>query len=104
MATQSCSHGRLAPREVLENLHDSQSKSGRHKCTTCAYQEGYQWGREHSTLPGGNEECRETHRRAPQDVIEALPESQAGPGRHKCCVCAYHEGFNVARASAIGGG
>jgi hypothetical protein len=41
-------------------------------------------------------------KRAPKDVIDALPESQAGKGRHKCAVCAYHAGFELARAQAIG--
>ncbi|GEM_PF-6876801 len=36
------------------------------------------------------------------DIIDGLPESQAGKGRHKCAVCAYHEGFNTARAQAMG--
>lgn len=30
---------------------------------------------------------------APLGAIEALPESQAGVGRHKCAICAYHAGI-----------
>jgi hypothetical protein len=41
---------------------------------------------------------------APRDLIEALPESQAGAGRHKCAECAYEagrrDGFNEARQAA----
>ena len=34
--------------------------------------------------------------------MDALPESQAGKGRHKCAVCAYIAGYEAARAVAIG--
>lgn len=33
------------------------------------------------------------YRTAPDEVILALPECQAGTGRHKCAVCAYNEGL-----------
>jgi hypothetical protein len=26
---------------------------------------------------------------APGAMLDALPDSQAGAGRHKCCICAY---------------
>lgn len=29
----------------------------------------------------------------PTKVADALPEYQGGPGRHKCAVCAYLEGY-----------
>ena len=35
------------------------------------------------------------HRTAPRDVISALPHSQAGEGRHRCAVCAYHAGVEA---------
>jgi len=34
--------------------------------------------------------------------MDALPESQAGKGRHKCAVCAYIAGYEAARAETIG--
>jgi hypothetical protein len=34
--------------------------------------------------------------------MDGLEESQAGKGRHKCAVCAYHAGFDIARAQVIG--
>jgi len=38
--------------------------------------------------------------------MDGLPISQAGEegvsGRHQCAICAYHEGFDRARAEAIG--
>ena len=30
-------------------------------------------------------------------ILENLPESQAGPGRHKCAGCAYELGYNDAQ-------
>lgn len=36
------------------------------------------------------------YRTAPDAIIAALPECQAGTGRHKCAVCAYNEGMLAA--------
>ena len=36
---------------------------------------------------------------APSEVIDGLPHSQAGIGRHKCVVCAYCAGVNDSRGS-----
>ncbi|RKZ93392.1 MAG: hypothetical protein DRR19_01215 [Candidatus Parabeggiatoa sp. nov. 1] len=41
---EHCDHGNSAPYDVLKNLHYSQAGAGRHKCTICAYKEGYQAG------------------------------------------------------------
>jgi hypothetical protein len=32
-------------------------------------------------------------RQAPRGVLDDLPDSQAGTGRHKCAVCAYEAGI-----------
>jgi hypothetical protein len=97
-----CKHGHNAPDSVLSSIHEGQEGPQRHKCTECAYDAGYQYGLQNPAMPAGNAECTYQQRRAPKDVIESLPESQAGTGRHRCAVCAYHEGFNAARAQAIG--
>lgn len=34
-----------APPEVIQDLHESQSGDGRHKCVACAYQRGYEQGK-----------------------------------------------------------
>jgi hypothetical protein len=100
MSSQRCSHGRVAPTETLENLHDSQAGTGRHKCAVCAYDSGYRWGLEHPAPEGGqSEECQQ-HVRVAKDILDGLPDSQAGAGRHKCVNCAYREGFDRARAQA----
>lgn len=98
----TCKHGHTAPDQTLEALHIAQEGVQRHKCVECAYDAGYQYGREHAVTPGGNAECTYTDRRAPKEVIDALPESQAGVGRHKCAVCAHHGGFEQARAELVG--
>jgi len=36
---------------------------------------------------------------APQSVLDDLPHSQAGTGRHKCAVCAYQLGFEAGLAA-----
>jgi len=98
----TCKHGRTAPDHTLNRLHEGQEGPQRHKCTECAFEAGYQYGRRHSGTPAGDAECTYTGKRAPKDAIDTLPESQAGKGRHKCAVCAYHAGFELARAQAGG--
>lgn len=98
----TCKHGSTAPGHVLNRLHEGQEGPQRHKCTECAFEAGYKYGRKHSGVPVGNAECTYTGKRTPKDTIDTLPESQAGMGRHKCAVCAYHAGFAQARRN--GGG
>jgi hypothetical protein len=38
------------------------------------------------------------HNMAPEQIIDGLSDSQAGPGRHKCAVCAYARGIQNASA------
>jgi hypothetical protein len=97
-----CKHGKNAPDHILDDLHIGQEGPQRHKCAECAFDAGSQYGHQNSVAPVGNAECTYMGKRAPKDVIDALPESQAGKGRHKCAVCAYHAGFESARAQAIG--
>lgn len=99
MPKQTCSHRNWAPREILERLHRTQGGTGRHKCAVCAFAQGYLAGQEQPLPPGGNSEC--THgRRAPTELLDSLPNSQAGAGRHKCAICAYHQGFATTRTGA----
>lgn len=37
-----------------------------------------------------------------RSVMEALNESQAAEGRHKCSYCAYEEGYNQAVLDLLG--
>lgn len=96
-----CEHNKSAPDQILDSIHDGQEGPQRHKCTECAYDAGLQYGRQSRVTPGGNAECTYTGRRAPAEVMDALPKSQAGKGRHKCAVCAYHQGFEAARSQSI---
>jgi hypothetical protein len=41
---EECEGGSLAPQQKICQLPDSQARTGRHKCTICAYQEGYNYG------------------------------------------------------------
>jgi len=97
----TCKHRTTAPDHILNGLHEGQEGPQRHKCTECAFEAGYQYGRQNSGTPTGGAECTYTGQRAPTDIIDALPESQAGMGRHKCAVCAYNSGFGVARAQSV---
>lgn len=95
----TCNHNHSAPDQILRELHESQAGSGlqRHKCTECAYEAGYQRGKSNASA-GGAAVCATTGNSAPQEVMEGLPLSQAGPGRHKCAICAYQEGFETGRS------
>jgi len=94
METLFCDHGYSAPKEVLDKLHEFQTQTGQHKCVICAYQQGYQLGREKIAEPpiGKLEKCQK-EKEAPSNVLFDLPESQAGEGHHKCAVCAFNFGF-----------
>jgi hypothetical protein len=50
-----------------------------------------------------NETCKHGNV-APQDILDKLPDSQAGTGRHKCAICAYEkglkEGFDAGQKAA----
>lgn len=50
------------------------------------------------TLPAF-ESCKHGHQ-APRDLLDALPVSQAGTGRHKCVQCAYEAGVEEGRRQA----
>ena len=41
---ESCNHGSQAPRQLLDDLPESQAGTGRHKCAVCAYEAGIQEG------------------------------------------------------------
>lgn len=94
----TCNHNHSAPDQILRGLHESQAGPGlqRHKCTECAYEAGYHRGKDGASV-GGAIVCATTGNSASQEVVEKLPLSQAGPGRHKCAICAYHEGFEYGR-------
>jgi len=98
MFNEPCQHGQSAPISILKDLHDSQMGSGRHRCTNCAYQRGFEWGLTNLNLPTANLEPCQIGLAAPKDVLLDLPLSQAGSGRHKCTICAYNHGFKDARA------
>jgi len=104
----TCNHGSAAPDQIISELHESQAgqRDGveiwRHKCCYCAFVRGQELGRTQSIAPGGNAECEVTGLRAPFDLMDSLPKSQAGAGRHQCAICALHRGFERARAEVIG--
>src|SRR6266851_1600740 len=100
MINEACSHGREAPALILKDLHDSQAGEYRHKCCVCAYHEGYRLGLTQARQPAGvMEECHAGLHLA-KAIIDQLPESQAGEGRHKCAICAFHAGSEAARQQA----
>lgn len=105
----TCKHGSTAPDQIIAALHESQAgqRAGveiwRHKCCDCAFARGEELGRMQTFPPGGNAECKVTGRRVPFDLMDSLPKSQAGSGRHQCAICAFHEGFGFARSQASEG-
>jgi hypothetical protein len=99
MTTGTCNHGNSAPVNVLNNLHDSPTVGGQHKCVVCAYEEGYEFGKTSAVLTFDHYAKCQAGLRAPSDMLSGLSASEAGAGRHKCPVCAYNLGFTDARAA-----
>ncbi len=100
-----CKHTTFAPAHVLKHIHDeihangeAEFGAGRQKCAAVAYERGYEIGKTGGLLPHGNDVCKVTGRRAPVEMLESLPRCQAAESRHTCCVCAYHEGYDAAKA------
>lgn len=95
--SHQCMYGNEAPELLLSQLSASQAGSARHKCAVCAYSLGYSAGAQAQQPWSAEENCQHA-KSAPTAVLASLPDSQAGPGlqRHKCCVCAYREGFEAA--------
>lgn len=87
----SSNHGCRAPQKILSNLPDGQAGPGRHKCAACAYKKGKEDLQSRTSLLGDFHKCSHGSV-APASILTKLIDSQAGPGRHKCVVCAYEEG------------
>lgn len=65
--------------QVFSNLPLDQGGKGRHKCAGCAYEKGYNDGR--------------NLKESIQLDLDSLPESQAGNVRHKSPHAAYALGY-----------
>jgi hypothetical protein len=94
METLICDHGYEAPIDVLAKLHTFQGQAGQRKCVICAYQQGYQLGREKIVEPfiSKLEKCQ-NGKEASSKYLFDLPESQVEAGRQTCAVCAFNVGF-----------
>jgi hypothetical protein len=103
----TCQHGSTAPDDTLRAIHESQAgiRDGvlvwRHRCCECAFVRGEALARNQDRLYG-DALCKTSGLRAPSDLLETLPISQAGGdvSRHKCALCSLHEGFNLGRRRA----
>jgi hypothetical protein len=101
MNNETCIHGGITPVNLLKNLHDSQAGSGRHRCPSCAYEEGFNLGSSkqwasydaYCTTITDPEKCTNSST-APSSILSMLGDNQGGSGRHKCTNCAFKEGFN----------
>ncbi|GEM56491.1 hypothetical protein B0A58_09350 [Flavobacterium branchiophilum NBRC 15030 = ATCC 35035] len=102
MNNETCIHGGISPVSLLKDLHHSQAGSGRHRCPTCAYEQGFilgsskRWNSyfEYSNSIPDAEECQ-LGSIAPSLILKNLGDNQGGTGRHKCTNCAFKKGFEV---------
>lgn len=99
---ETCAHDGVAPVALLDMLHRSQGGPGRHKCTVCAYEQGFLLGssRRWNNYANFCDEIGELNTckagiSAPARVLASLDVDQAGSGRHKCTNCAFKEGFAI---------
>jgi hypothetical protein len=94
---ENCQHGNFAPVDKLVVLPVSQAGIERHKCVICAYQGGFQVGIQRmftTDIPVFQIHCKHG-KTAPEYLLRELSESQAGAGRHKCAICAFHDGLEA---------
>ena len=91
-----CTHGSDAPEPLLAQLPESQAGTARHKCAPCAYSRGRAAGARRQHDKAQMEHCQHGNA-APAAILADLQDSQAGPGvqRHKCCICAFAQGFDA---------
>lgn len=102
MNNETCIHGGISPVSLLINLHHSQAGSGRHRCPTCAYEQGFILGsskrwESYSDFCDSiaEKEICQKGSVAPTSILKNLGENQGGTGRHKCTNCAFKDGFEV---------
>ena len=99
---ETCIHGGVSPISLLAELHQSQAGSGRHRCPTCAYEQGFNLGssgnwnsyEEYCNTLTDSEICQ-IGSIAPSHILSNLGDNQGGTGRHKCTNCAFKQGFEV---------
>jgi hypothetical protein len=99
---ETCIHGGVSPISLLAKLHHSQAGSGRHRCPTCAYEQGFNLGssgnwasyEEYCNNLTDTEICKKGSI-APSHILSNLGDNQGGTGRHKCTNCAFKQGFEV---------
>lgn len=92
----------VSPISLLAELHHSQAGSGRHRCPTCAYEQGFNLGssgnwnsyEEYCNTLTDSENCQ-IGSIAPSHILSNLGDNQGGTGRHKCTNCAFKQGFEV---------
>lgn len=80
---------------LMGTLPRNQGGPGRHKCPYCAYDLGYDAGREQAKAERKRNWYCERHKGGDPELDEAiggLPENQGGQGRHRCPYCAYERG------------
>lgn len=99
---ETCIHGGVSPISLLTELHQSQAGSGRHRCPTCAYEQGFNLGSsgnwksyvEYCNSLKDAEICKNGSI-ASSNILSNLGDNQGGTGRHKCTNCAFKQGFEV---------
>ncbi len=99
---ETCIHGGSSPISLLAELHHSQAGSGRHRCPTCAYEQGFNFGSsgiwnsydDYCNTLKDSEICQ-IGSIAPTHILSILGDNQGGTGRHKCTNCAFKQGFEV---------
>lgn len=97
---ETCIHGANSPVDFLMSLQNNQGGSGRHRCPTCAYENGFNiatstnWDSFSSYIKTviTKESCPHGSI-APTDILLSLGDNQGGHGRHKCTNCAFNQGF-----------
>lgn len=77
----ACKKDHSAIQKIMFNLPVDQGGKGRHKCAACAYEKGFEAGKELKEVIDLSE------------IFDSLEESQAKNQRHRSPHCAFAQGY-----------
>lgn len=103
-----CNHDITVSYSIMDELVERQAGAGRHKCCVCAFDLGFKIAtsdlfdntNDYFNTVNDKFKCKEGLVSS-NKMMSSLPESQAGPERHKCATCAFNLGLEAGFSDPI---